>query len=115
MGTTPRARAAVGGVAMLAVVSVTSCTALQDYSRRVGRDACRSAGTCAVYDGTGGHQEPCWPTDDGPMAYPGEAGWPFEKGVCDTVEQMHAPWPEGSDAEHPIVTRSTSRSDTTVR
>lgn len=31
------------------------------------------------------------------MAYPGDPDWPFEHGVCDTVEQMNAPWPELSD------------------
>jgi len=85
---------AIGTLTLVVVASVTSCAALEDYSRRVGRNACRSAGTCTVYDGTGTHEEPCWPTDDGPMAYPGDPGWPFEKGVCDTVEQMNSPWPE---------------------
>lgn len=28
------------------------------------------------------------------MAYPGDPDWPFEHGVCDTVAQMNAPWPE---------------------
>ena len=115
MTTKRGARLAIGAMALTAMASATSCAALEDYSRRVGRNACRSAGTCTVYDGTGRHQEPCWPTDDGPMAYPGEAGWPFEKGVCDTVEQMNAPWPEGSDDAHPIVTTTTSASDTTIR
>lgn len=75
-------------------VSAASCAAIEDYSRRVGRNACRSAGTCTVYDQTGAHQEPCWPTQEGQMAYPGDPDWPFEHGVCDTVAQMNAPWPE---------------------
>ncbi|MFN8602240.1 MAG: hypothetical protein U0842_17390 [Candidatus Binatia bacterium] len=81
-------------MAAIFLTSASSCAALQDYSRRVGRNACRSAGTCTVYDQTGAHQEPCWPTQEGQMAYPGDADWPFEHGVCDTVEQMNAPWPE---------------------
>ena len=109
-----RARKATTGVLAVALAGSTmSCAALEDYSRRVGRNACRSAGTCTVYDGAGRHEEPCWPTDDGPMAYPGDAGWPFQKGVCDTVEEMNAPWPEGSDDAHPIVTKSTLPGDTT--
>jgi hypothetical protein len=100
-------RLAVAAFAAAAITGAASCAALQDYSARVGRNACRSAGTCTVYDQTGRHEEPCWPTDDGPMAYPGDPGWPFQHGVCDTVEEMNAPWPEGSDAAHPI-TASTS-------
>jgi hypothetical protein len=72
---------------------VASCTALKEYSRRVARNACRSAGSCTVYDDTGKHQEPCWPTPDGPMAYPGNPGWPFERGVCDTVSDEPSPAP----------------------
>jgi len=62
-----------------------SCAALEAYSRRVAQNACRSAGSCTVYDDTGMHQEPCWPTPSGPMAYPGDPEWPFERGVCDRV------------------------------
>lgn len=89
-----RARILSWAMAAIFLTSASSCAALQDYSRRVGRNACRSAGTCTVYDQTGAHQEPCWPTQEGQMAYPGDADWPFEHGVCDTVEQMNAPWPE---------------------
>ena len=92
-----RARILSWAMAMMFLTSASSCAALQDYSRRVGRNACRSAGTCTVYDQTGAHQEPCWPTQEGQMAYPGDPDWPFEHGVCDTVEQMNAPWPELSD------------------
>ena len=89
-----RARILSWAMAMMFLTSASSCAALQEYSRRVGRNACRSAGTCTVYDQTGAHQEPCWPTQEGQMAYPGDPDWPFEHGVCDTVEQMTAPWPE---------------------
>ncbi len=92
-----RARILSWAMAMMFLTSASSCAALQEYSRRVGRNACRSAGTCTVYDQTGAHQEPCWPTQEGQMAYPGDPDWPFEHGVCDTVEQMNAPWPELSD------------------
>ena len=92
-----RARILSWAMAMMFLTSASSCAALQEYSRRVGRNACRSAGTCTVYDQTGVHQEPCWPTQEGQMAYPGDPDWPFEHGVCDTVEQMNAPWPELSD------------------
>jgi hypothetical protein len=86
-------RAAAVGVATAAIASATSCAALEDYSGHAARNACRSAGTCTVYDQTGRHQVPCWPTEDGPMVYPGDPGWPFEPGVCDTVAEMNAPWP----------------------
>ena len=92
-----RARILSWAMAMMFLTSASSCAALQEYSRRVGRNACRSAGTCTVYDQTGAHQEPCWPTQEGQMAYPGDPDWPFEHGGCDTVEQMNAPWPELSD------------------
>lgn len=87
-------RAVAVGVAAMIVASATSCAALEDYAGRAGRRACRAAGTCTVEDRTGPHQVPCWPTEDGPMAYPGDPGWPFEPGVCDTVAEMNAPWPE---------------------
>jgi hypothetical protein len=89
-----RARMLSCVLATIFLTTTSSCAAIQDYSGRVGRNACRSAGTCTVYDQTGAHQEPCWPTQEGTMAYPGDADWPFEHGVCDTVEQMNAPWPE---------------------
>jgi len=106
---------AIGAATLIAIASVTSCAALEDYSGRVGRSACRAAGTCTVYDGRSTHQEPCWPTEDGPMAYPGDPGWPFEHGVCDTVAEMNAPWPEGSDSAHPISTTTVATHDTTAR
>ena len=81
-------------LAAVFLTGTSSCAAIHEYSRRVGRNACRSAGTCTVYDQTGAHQEPCWPTQEGTMAYPGDPDWPFEHGVCDTVEEMNAPWPE---------------------
>lgn len=85
----PRKSSARRTLAALSVVLVAgaldACAALEAYSRRVAEVACRSAGTCTVYDDEGIHQEPCWPTTDGPMAYPGDPGWPFERGVCDRL------------------------------
>ncbi|HZR80278.1 MAG TPA: hypothetical protein VFD92_04195 [Candidatus Binatia bacterium] len=88
-------RVRVFAVAALASAAATlpACASLEAYSRRVARDACRSAGTCTVYAENGAHEVPCWPTHDGPMAYPGDAQWPFERGVCDTVEQMNGEQP----------------------
>lgn len=106
-----RARMLACTLAVSLLVTTSSCAAIQDYSRRVGRNACRSAGTCTVYDQTGAHQEPCWPTQEGQMAYPGDADWPFEHGVCDTVAQMNAPWPElsGTTADTAAATSADSR------
>jgi len=56
-----------GAALWLGYVS-SGCSSLEAYSARVARQA----GACQ-----GG-----WPTDDGPLAYPGDPEWPFERGLC---------------------------------
>jgi len=97
----------IAGISAIVFWFAASGAALADYSGRVGRQACRAAGACTVYDSSGRHELPCWPTKTA-MAYPGDPGWPFEPGVCDTVAEMNSPWPEGSDAAHPISTATAS-------
>jgi hypothetical protein len=105
----------IAGVGAIALCAVTSGSArAADYSGRAGRDACRAVGTCTVYDFRGMHQEPCWPTKTA-MAYPGDPGWPFEPGVCDTVQQMNAAWPEGADTAHSVSTTSVVTSSSAPR
>jgi hypothetical protein len=109
-----KAGIAAGAAIAIALALAASTVARADYSGRVGRQACRSAGACTVYDARGRHEVPCWPTKTA-VAYPGDPGWPFEAGVCDTVAQMSAPWPEGSDAAHPINTTTTAASQAVAR
>jgi len=79
-----RARLAIILSAAMAGCLLPSCTALHEYSRRVARQACASMDTCLVYDRTGKHEVPCYAAPDR-VVYPGDSGWPFEPGICDSV------------------------------
>jgi hypothetical protein len=60
--------AAIVAALVLCGTGSSACSSLEAYSAR----AARQAGACQ-----GG-----WPTEDGPLAYPGDPEWPFEHGLC---------------------------------
>jgi hypothetical protein len=71
------------GTLVAVTLLVSSCAAVQRYSRSAAETACASFDRCVVYDDTGRHDVACFqPPGDASPAVAGDAGWPLTTASC---------------------------------